>query len=106
MFNQRIFVLGYEEFVLMMGLLGIEGKIIENSEEFRKEFDNLIKNTTINMIIIAVNLSENDLEYLLEFKISSRKPFIFLLPDIFKTTIESQNPFISKIYKLIGQDVS
>ncbi|MHA2429861.1 MAG: V-type ATP synthase subunit F [Promethearchaeota archaeon] len=106
MLNQGIFVIGNEEFVLMMGLLGIEGKIIENEKDFKKEFDNLIKDKSIGMIIIAINLSESEIEYLFEYKLNNRKPFIFYLPDAFKTDIEEQNIFISKAFKFISKIIS
>ncbi|MFX0057799.1 MAG: V-type ATP synthase subunit F [Candidatus Hodarchaeota archaeon] len=103
MFNQKIFVLGYEEFVLLMGLLGIEGKIIENTEQFSKEFDRLIKDSSIGMIIVALNLPENEIEYLFDFKLNNKKPFVFYVPDVFTTDIEQQNKIMAKIFKFINQ---
>ncbi|MGB5910118.1 MAG: V-type ATP synthase subunit F [Promethearchaeia archaeon] len=106
MFNQRIFIIGDEEFVIMMGLLGLEGKIIENAADFLKEFEKLIKDTTIGMVIVAIDLPESVLEYLFEFKLNNRKPFIFYLPDVFKPNIEEQNTFISRIFKFISKIIS
>jgi vacuolar-type H+-ATPase subunit F/Vma7 len=103
MFNQKIFVLGYEEFVLLMGLLGIEGKIIEDTNQFLKEFEKLTKDSTIGMIIIALNLPENEIESIINFKLRYNKPFVFYLPDIFNPDIKQQNRIISKISKFINQ---
>lgn len=81
--DQKIHVIGEEDIVLLFGLLGIEGTIIENIEEFQNSFELLIKESSIGMIIIFMDLPSNLLDYLLEFKISNKNPFVYILPNIF-----------------------
>ena len=92
MSDQEIYVIGYDEIVLLLGLLGIQGSVLEKSDDFMEIFKNLIKNPSIGMIIIA-------LEY---FKLNNRRPFVFYLPDIFQFNIEKNNIFLKKISKSIN----
>ena len=39
--EQKIHVIGYDEIVLLLGLLGIEGTILESSEQFMPTFNQL-----------------------------------------------------------------
>ena len=75
MYDQEIHVLGYQEIIYLFGLLGIDGTILKNSEEFLDVFNNLIKNPSVGMIIIALNLPTNIVE------LNKRRPFIFFLLD-------------------------
>ena len=52
MFDKEVHVVGDEDIVLMLGLLGIEGTIIENREEFLKVFNDLI-NLVPDMILLC-----------------------------------------------------
>lgn len=106
MTDQKIYAIGFEEFILMMGLLGIEGHIIENPNEFQELFNKLIKDENIGMIIISLNLSEDDIQYLIEFKLNNIKPFVFYLPDILGRASDDQNVILSKILKSIGKIIS
>jgi vacuolar-type H+-ATPase subunit F/Vma7 len=81
MYDQEIHVLGYQEIIYLFGLLGIDGTILKNSEEFLDVFNNLIKNPSIGMIIIALNLPTTIVEFLFDFKLNKRRPFIFFLLD-------------------------
>jgi len=81
MYDQEIHVLGYQEIIYLFGLLGIDGTILKNSEEFLDVFNNLIKNPSIGMIIIALNLPTTIVEFLFDFKLNKRHPFIFFLLD-------------------------
>lgn len=81
MYDQEIHVLGYQEIIYLFGLLGIDGTILKNSEEFLDVFNNLIKNPSIGMIIIALNLPTSIVEFLFDFKLNKRRPFIFFLLD-------------------------
>lgn len=81
MYDQEIHVLGYQEIIYLFGLLGIDGTILKNSEEFLDVFNNLIKNPSVGMIIIALNLPTNIVEFLFDFKLNKRCPFIFFLLD-------------------------
>ena len=106
MVDQKIHVLGYDEIVLMLGLLGIEGTTVENVNDFMQLFNDLIKKPTIGMIIIAIDLPDDITEFLIDFKLNNRRPFIFFLPDLFETNIEKEDVLINKILKIIGKLIS
>ena len=101
--DKKIHVLGYDEIVLLFGLLGIEGTIIKLNEDFLKIFKNLTKNTSVALIIIHMDLSDEILEFLTDFKINNRTPFVYLLPNIFKQDIKNQDKVFNKIYELIEE---
>ena len=101
--DKKIHVLGYDEIVLLFGLLGIEGTIIEHNEDFLKIFKNLIKKTSVALIIIYMDLSDEILEFITEFKINNRAPFVYLLPDIFQQDIKNQDKIFNKIHELIEE---
>lgn len=103
MAQQRIEVLGYEETVLMLRLIGINGKILEKPEQFLKEFKSSIKNKRIGMIIIALDLPEEMIDYILEFKLNNRRPFVYYLPNIFQPNIQNNDPFLNIIKNQISQ---
>jgi vacuolar-type H+-ATPase subunit F/Vma7 len=103
MSDKKIHVLGYDEVVLLFGLLGIEGTIIEHNEDFLKIFKNLIKKTSVALIIIYIDMTDEILEFLTEFKINNRTPFVYLLPDIFQQDIKNQDKIFNKIHELIEE---
>lgn len=103
MHDKKIHVLGYDEVVLLFGLLGIEGTIIKPNEDFLKIFKNLIKNTSVALIIIYMDLSDEILEFLTDFKLNNRTPFVYLLPNIFQQDIKNQDKVFNKIYELIEE---
>ena len=84
MSEQSLHVIGYDEIVIMLGLLGIDGTIIENNQDIMKKLQELIKNPKISMIIIAADLPESIVEFIIDFKLNNRRPFIFYLQDVFK----------------------
>jgi len=106
MVDQKIHILGYDEIVLMLGLLGIEGTTVENVNDFMQIFNDLIKKPTIGMIIIAIDLPDDITEFLVDFKLNNRRPFIFFLPDLFEPNIEKEDVLINKILKIIGKLIS
>ncbi|MFW9821678.1 MAG: V-type ATP synthase subunit F [Candidatus Thorarchaeota archaeon] len=106
MAGQKIHILGEEDIVLLFGLLGIDGTIIENSEAFLKTFDSLIKESSIGMIIIFMELPDEIIDYLLDFKISNKSPFVYVVPYIFQSNIENRDIFYNKIYESIEQIIA
>ena len=66
--GEKIHVIGYDEIVLLFGLLGIDGSTVNNKEDFIKTFEKLIKRPSIVMIIISVELPGDVLEYIVDFK--------------------------------------
>ena len=106
MVAQKIHILGEEEMVSMLGLLGLEGTIVGNEEDFLKRFIELTKRPSIGMIIVALRLSIEIIEFLLDFKQNNRFPFIFILPDIFQPNIEKEDIILNKIVNAIGNIIS
>ncbi|MHA2392322.1 MAG: V-type ATP synthase subunit F [Promethearchaeota archaeon] len=106
MVDQEVFIIGDEDIVLMLGLLGLNGIVVEGEEEFLKKFNELTKQTRIGMILIATPLSGEIINYLLEFKLNNRKPFIFMLPDVFQPNVDVNDPIYNKIYESISDIVS
>lgn len=98
-----IHVIGEEDTVILLSLLGIEGTIINQKNEFLKEFNKVIRNPSIGMVIIAVDLDSNLIDYLTEYKLNNKKPFIFSLPDIFNPNVEEDEMFIEEISKSMGK---
>jgi vacuolar-type H+-ATPase subunit F/Vma7 len=105
MTDQTIHVLGQEDLVVMLGLLGIEGTIINSGDDFVSKFNELTKKSSIGMIIIAMPLHDDLINFLLNFKLNNRTPFIFILPDIFQPHIEEEGQVINKILDAIGDVV-
>ncbi|MFX1278767.1 MAG: V-type ATP synthase subunit F [Promethearchaeota archaeon] len=106
MVDQKIHILGEEDIVLLFGLLGIDGTIIENKEDFLKNFDILTKEPSIGMIIIFLDLPTEIIDTILEFKMSNKTPFIYLIPNIFQSDIENRDIFFNKIFEAIEQIIS
>ena len=102
MVDKEIHVVGDEDIVLMLGLLGIEGTVIDNPDQFLKIFNSLIKVPKIGMILIIYKLSDEMIDYLLDFKLHNKEPFIFILPDIFQPNIEKTDILLKKISNAIS----
>ncbi len=99
--EDKIYVIGEEEIIVLMGLLGIEGIVLNKPGDFLEEFNRLKEDPSIGMIVIAIDLLDEDIQILMEHKLSKLKPFIFYLPNIFKTKIEEQTVFLKEINKSI-----
>ncbi len=91
----RIFVLAEEEIVILFGLLGIEGIILENPLEFYIEFEKVIQDPQVELIIISENIFEQNLQLLLNFKVSRNKPIIIEVPNFIKK--EKREDLIRKL---------
>lgn len=91
----RIFVLAEEEIVILFGLLGIEGIILENPLEFFIEFEKVIQNPQVELIVISENIFEQNLQLLLDFKVSRNKPVIIEVPNFIKK--EKREDLIRKL---------
>ena len=103
--DKKIFIIGYEEVVILLGLLGIDGKIIESSHHFIEEFQNIVQDQTIGMIIISMDLPDDLLNYLIEFKTNHRYPFIFYLPDIFSPNFDTEGLITNIINESLGKNM-
>ena len=103
MLEQKIHAIGNDEIVLLLGLLGIDGTILESSEHFMATFTQLIKDPSLGMIIVGLDLPEEIINYLVDFKLNNRIPLVYLLPDIFQTDVEDNDIFINIIRNAIGK---
>lgn len=99
--EDKIYVIGEEEIIVLMGLLGIDGTVLNKPEEFLEEFNRLKQDSSIGMIVIAMDLLDEDIQILMEHKLSKLKPFVFYLPNIFKPKLEDQALFFKEINKSI-----
>ncbi len=104
--NQKVHVMGNEDIVLMFSLLGIDGTVIKNNDNFLEVFNLLQNKSEIGMIIIALKVPTEIIDFLINFKLDNRKPLIHLLPDIFQENIEKNDVFLNKIYDSIGDIIS
>lgn len=102
MADQEVVIIGSEEHVLMLAMLGIEGITVEKGEEFLKIFRDLIKKPSIGMILIALELPKDIVNYLIDFKINNRRPFIFIMPDLFKTEIDKEDLVLNRILDAVS----
>ncbi|MHA1435999.1 MAG: V-type ATP synthase subunit F [Promethearchaeota archaeon] len=101
MTNQKIFIIGSEEIVILAGLLGIEGIILNENDDVLKIFKNIIKDTSIGLIIISLNLSNEVFNYLIDYKINNQRPFVYILPDIFQPDIDKNDLLLQKTLDFI-----
>lgn len=101
MVDAKVYVLGYDEVVSMFGLLGIEGEVVKHKDDFLRTFQNVIKRRSIVMIIINMELPDDILEYLIDFKMNNRTPFLYILPDIFNSDIKNHDKIFDMIHELI-----
>lgn len=106
MTEQRIYILGYDEIVIMLGLLGIDGTIVKESQDILKEIKKLIADQTISILVIAFDLSDKIIDFIIDFKLNNRKPIIFYLEDIFKYQEGKTDVLLSKILDSIGNIVN
>jgi vacuolar-type H+-ATPase subunit F/Vma7 len=105
--EQRLMhVIGDEDIVLMFGLLGLKGTIVGNNDSFREKFDDLIQDDSNGMILIGLPLSPEDYNFLLEYKLHNKKPFIFILPDVFQSDFERKDRIKNNIFESIGDIIS
>lgn len=101
MVDAKVHVLGYDEIVSLFGLLGIEGTVVEHKDDFLRIFQTIIKRRSIVMIIINMELPDDIFEYLIDFKMNNRTPFLYILPDIFNSDIKNHDKIFDIIHELI-----
>ncbi|MFW9950119.1 MAG: V-type ATP synthase subunit F [Candidatus Thorarchaeota archaeon] len=106
MVEQKIFVLGDDETVTMLGLIGIDGIALEDTGDFLKEFNRLVNDTSISMIIIVLDLPDDIIEFLIDYKLNKRRPFIFYIPDIFNLQEEFKDRILNNVYGAFNKLIS
>ena len=55
------------------------------------------------MILIVMDLPDDLAEYLINFKLNNKDPFIFQVPDLFQANIDNRDIFFNKIKESIGK---
>lgn len=100
--QQKIHIIGYDELVILMGLLGVDGTVVEDSDQFMEVFEKVTENPSISIILIAMDLPDQIIKYLIDFKLNNTKPFIYMMPDIFQKEIDERSIFLKKVYKQHG----
>ncbi len=106
MVEQRIFALGDDETVTMLGLIGIDGIALEDTGDFLKKFNKLTNDQSISMIIIVIDLPNDIIDYLIDYKLNKRRPFIFYVPDIFNLQEDSKEYILNRVYGAINKLVT
>ncbi len=104
--GQKIHIIGVDDIIILFRLIGIDGTVVEDASEFLTIFKELINNPTIGMIIIAVDLPQNLIEYIIDFKLNNKKPFVYYIPDIFQPNIENNDLFLEQIIKSIKKIIA
>ncbi len=104
--GQKIYVIGSDDTVILFGLIGIKGTVVKDPPELLAMFKELVKNPSLGMIIITLDLPQNIIEYLIEFKINNKRPFVYYLPNIFQPNIEKNDLFLNQIIKSIKKIIA
>lgn len=104
--NLQIHIIGNEDTILLFGLLGLKGTIVKKNDDFFEVLKPLLNNREIGMLIIAMNLPNEIIDFLIDLKVNNTRPLIHFLPDIYQEDIESDYVFRNKIYDAIGDIVS
>ena len=88
-----------DEILILMNLLGIKGTVLETPNEFMEKFDELKEDSSINVILISMDLPDEIIEDLIDFKLNNTTPFIYLMPDLFEEDLDEKSTFLKKVYK-------
>ncbi|MFW5895738.1 MAG: V-type ATP synthase subunit F [archaeon] len=101
-----IHVIGHDDIVLLLGIIGIKGTIVENPNNFLNKFNELANDPKIGLIIIALDLPSDIMDSIIDYKLNHRRPVIFYLPNVLQPNVEEKDLFHRKIIKSIGQIVN
>ncbi|MBY9020046.1 MAG: hypothetical protein KGD67_03240 [Candidatus Lokiarchaeota archaeon] len=103
MADTKLHVIGYDEIISLFGLLGIEGTVVKHKEDFLRTFEYVVKKGSIKMVIVSMDLPNDILDYLIDFKTNNRTPFLYILPDIFNSDIKNHDKIFDMIHELIEE---
>ncbi|MBD3193723.1 MAG: hypothetical protein GF317_01610 [Candidatus Lokiarchaeota archaeon] len=101
--EEKIHIVGYDEIVVLMGLLGIEGTPLDRNHNFINLFNRLKNNPSISVIIIALELTDDQIKFIKDFKLENRRPFVFILPEVFKKKRDDKSKLLNEISQNIGK---
>jgi V/A-type H+/Na+-transporting ATPase subunit F len=77
----RYFIIGDEDTVLGFGMVGVEGKIVENRESAESAFNHALKDHSIGVVIITEGAAEYIREQVNSYLFSEQFPLIVEIPD-------------------------
>lgn len=77
----KYFVIGDEDTVLGFGLSGVQGKIVQNSEEASRVFHDVLKQSEIGIIIITEKIADMIRAEVDAFMFSEQFPLLVEIPD-------------------------
>ncbi|MFO8018844.1 MAG: V-type ATP synthase subunit F [Promethearchaeia archaeon] len=101
-----IHVIGHDDIVLLLGIIGIRGSIVEKAENFLEKFNELTQDPKVGLIIIAINLPSDIMDTVINYKLTHRRPVIFYLPNLLQPNVEENDLFHRKIIKSVGEIVN
>lgn len=88
-----------DEILILMNLLGIEGTLLETKSNFMDKFNDLTEDSMISILLISMDLPDKIMEEIIDFKLNSTTPFIYLMPDLFKERWDEKSIILKKVYK-------
>ncbi len=77
----QYFVMGDEDTVLGFGMVGVDGKSVNNAEEARTVFNEVLQNKEVGIIVITERTAELIRELIQEFIFTKNFPLIVEIPD-------------------------
>lgn len=101
-----IHVIGHDDIVLLLGIIGINGSIVENPNNFLEKFNELTENPKIGLIVVALDLPSDIMDEVINYKLSHKRPVVFYLPNILQPNVEENDLFHKKILKSVGEIVN
>ena len=78
--SMRTFVIGGENCVLGLALMGVEGRVVHNAQEFGEALDQCLADTSIGLVLIPSSIAFLHRERVDGLKISSMKPLVVEIP--------------------------
>jgi vacuolar-type H+-ATPase subunit F/Vma7 len=88
-----------DEILILMNLLGIEGTLLGTSNNFMDKFQELTADSWISIILISMELPDAIVEEIIDYKLNNTKPFIYLMPNLFKEGIDEKSTVLKKVYR-------
>jgi V/A-type H+-transporting ATPase subunit F len=77
----RYFIIGDEDTVLGFGMVGVEGKIVENRESAESAFNHALQDHSIGVVIMTERAAEYIREKVNSYLFSEQFPLIVEIPD-------------------------
>ena len=77
----RYYIIGDEDAVLGFGLVGVEGKAVQNTEQAQEAFSTVLKQSDIGIIIITERIADLIRPHVDRFIFTRNFPLIVEIPD-------------------------